>query len=203
MSEAGRIANALWGAWRLANFDRSGFDRFEVTAGGFWHSFLAAAVGLPLFAVHAFLERETAEVMLTAVGRTPVFGPFYLNAAVDYVLMWPAFALLMIPLTRIAGVADRYAGLIIAYNWSRIVAMVIRLPVMLLVVWGRFGTTALTVALMLTYGLILAYQWYVGKIALGTGLAAAVVVLADLVLGVAIASLAALVLGDPILVSAQ
>ncbi|RMF07923.1 MAG: hypothetical protein D6763_11200 [Alphaproteobacteria bacterium] len=203
MSEVARILSALWGAWRLANFDRSGFDRFEITAAGFWHSFLAAAVGAPLFALHVLLEREAAEMMVAAAGKTAVFGSFYLAAAMGYVLMWLVFAVLMIPLTRIAGVAEGYAGLVIAFNWSRVIALVIRLPVMMIAVWGGLGATAFGAVLLLAYGLILAYQWFVARVALGSGLVAAAVVLVDLVASAAIARVVTVVLGEPILVTTQ
>jgi hypothetical protein len=201
------ILNALYGAWRLANFDRSGMARFNVTADGFWHSFLAAVVGLPIYIAHVWLERGAAEAMLAAAGQTARFDSFYVSAGLAYVLMWPAFALLMIPLTRIAGVAQNYAALVIAWNWARIIAMIIRLPVMLMVAYGGLGSTALAVALLLTYGLILAYQWYVARVSLsssgetsgsGAGLAAAAVVLADIVIGVGIGALISLVLGQPV-----
>ena len=193
------IVNALYGAWRLANFDRSGMDRFNVTADGFWHSFLAAVVGLPVFALLAWLERSAAGTMLTAAGETPVFASFYVNAGLAYVLMWPAFALAMIPFTRIAGVTQNYAALVIAWNWARIIAMLIRLPVMLMVAFGGLGSTLLAVALLLTFGLILAYQWYVAKVSLNaSGLAAAAVVLADIVIGLGIGALIGMVLGQPV-----
>lgn len=204
MIAMGSIGNALYGAWRLANFDRSGFDRFEITADGFWHSFLAALIGVPLFALHALMERAAAETMLKAAGETPDFTNFYPLVAADYILLWPAFALLMIPFVRIAGVPQNYAALIISWNWARVVAMAIRLPVMAMVAYGALGTTALAVALLLTYGLILAYQWYVAKVALGTsGLAAGAVVLADVVLGVALATALSWVLGAPVTLVGQ
>lgn len=198
-SNPARIINALTGAWRLANFDREGFKRFDISAEGFWHSFLAAVVGAPLFAIHVVLERRAAEQMLVAAGENPTFGPFYINAAADYILLWPVFAVAMILLTRLAGRGESYAGLVIAYNWSRIIAMLIRLPVMLLVAWGLFGSTAMAAALVLTYGLILVYQWYVARVALGSGFVAVAVVLADMVLGLLVASLVATVVGDPVL----
>ncbi|MEX1147232.1 MAG: hypothetical protein WEB93_02520, partial [Sphingomonadales bacterium] len=63
-----------------------------------------------------------------------------------------------------------------------------------------FGNTALAAALVVTYGFILVYQWYVARLAIGSGLVAAVVVLVDLVLGVAIAHLIGLLLGAPLMV---
>ncbi len=200
---SGRILNALWGAWRLANFDRTGFARFEITAAGFWHSFIAVAVGMPLFALHSFLEHRAAEQMLTAMGKQPVFHAYYLNAGVDYLLMWPAFALVMVLLTRIAGRAPHFAGLVIAYNWSRVIAMAIRLPVMVMLVWGGLGATAFTTIAALTYILIFAYQWYLAKVALDSALAGAAVVLTDIVLGIGLDWGVALVLGNPITILGQ
>ncbi|MEX1147231.1 MAG: hypothetical protein WEB93_02515, partial [Sphingomonadales bacterium] len=128
MNAVGRAAGALHGAWRLANFDRRGFDRFDISADGFWHSFLAALVGLPLFIVHAFLEKQAAQQMLTEAGQDPVFGPFYLSALVVYALIWPLFAAVMIPVLRLAGKSEALAALVIAWNWARVMAMAIRLP---------------------------------------------------------------------------
>jgi len=171
-------ASALYGAWRLACFDRGGIAWFDRSVAGFWRSFRAGVFSYPAFLIL---------LGLGFVDGGPSSGddPFrvWLVATIGYVISWTALPLVMLPVSRFLGREPRWLDFIIAYNWSQLLQYAL-----LLATAGIAGSGLLPEALAI--GLVqaallavLVYEWFIARAALDiSGLAATMVVLVDLVL---------------------
>jgi hypothetical protein len=157
LEEAG---HGVWGGVRLIRHDPHAFDEFNITADGFWRSFLAilpvSVLAWPLFiSAHQF-SVETAN----SEGRPPPehdLGRDYLYLCVAFAI-WP---LLAAALARVLNVDRNYARYLIAYNWVSVPAMLINVAPHLLQAAGLIGWQAMVVLSTLVL-LGLAYlSWYV------------------------------------------
>jgi hypothetical protein len=170
-------ASALYGAWRLACFDRGGIAWFDRSVSGFWRSFRAGAMTYPAFLILLGLRLADAEPAAADPLR------LLLVATIGYVISWTAFPLVMLPVTRFLGREPRWLDFIIAYNWSQVVQYAL-----LLASAGLAESALLPDALAISiiqaaFLAVLVYEWFIARAALDiSGLAATMIVLVDLVL---------------------
>ena len=177
-------ALGVFGAWRLANFDPRGMECFDRSLTGLWRSFRVAILVAPAFALLVYLNQVQAPPTADALR-------FVLAEGIAYVTSWVAFPLAVAYLAPVIDRVFEYPGFIVAYNWSSILQVAVFVPVA--------GITALDVlppgvaeALYLaTQLVVLTYEWFITKTALRlSGLAAAGIVLLDLVVSVLISVVA-------------
>lgn len=172
------IVASLLGAFQLLRRDRSGLNNFNMTEEGFWRSFFAMALVLPMSAFAAVLFRESTEVSSMALAS---------RTSVNLVLQWAAFTALMLVYTRSFDLGQRYMRFIIAYNWSSVIATGCMMVPVLLHSLGMLGVEASLVIVFFIFLAMLAYFWFVAREALETsGYIAAGVVLIDFLLNVTI-----------------
>jgi hypothetical protein len=174
MPDRQEVLSGLFGAYRLAWFDASGMAHFNLTVEGFWHSFFAAVLIAPAYAILVAMQLsgEAEDFNLALV---------FLTEGIGYILAWCAFPLVAIVLTRLLGLDRNYVALIVAVNWSAVLQTSAFLAVLLLglIVPEGLGTLIVT----LTTLAILIYQWFVIRTALGTtGGIALMLLLVDLVI---------------------
>ena len=105
------LTASLSGAWSLIKFDPRGLTYFNCSVEGFWRSFFAAAIALPLFvaliSMHAYeIESETS-------------GGFYVHL-IRYAAGGAAFPIVMAILARLLDRTGHYARYIIAVNWMAV-----------------------------------------------------------------------------------
>ncbi|MCG8356594.1 MAG: hypothetical protein MI920_13570, partial [Kiloniellales bacterium] len=102
------ITSSIYGAWRLALRDADGMRWFNLSVEGFWRSFIAALLILPVALVLA---------------RVPVPGesggvqrefPMIIGL---YVVEWVGRAVLLLVLSSLLDRTSRYAATVIAWNW--------------------------------------------------------------------------------------
>ncbi len=172
------VANGLYGAWRLAWLDASGMQYFNRTVEGFWRSFFAAVLIAPPLAVLLGLR-------FAGGGIEAPFWRFASIELISYVVMWVAFPVIMLGVTRAMDRTANYIPYIVAYNWATVWQNVLFLPFAIMVELGLFGgalRSGLLVALMI---IVLAYIFVVTRTALQVGAgAAAILVVIDLVISV-------------------
>lgn len=175
---------ALYGSWRLAHFDRGGLAYFGRTPADFWKSFFAAVIIAPGYLVLVLLH--LADV---AIGAD--FLSLVLVQGLAYVVSWLAFPVAMVPIAEALGRDDRYIGYIVAFNWIKVLQMLVYLPVTALVSLevlpqGLGGLLTLMVAVA-----ILVYAWFTTKAAMEiSGPAAGALVFLDLGLSMIITAFA-------------
>lgn len=173
MSAIGTAANALYGAYRLARLDPDGMKFFDDSPKGFWHSFSAAVVVLPLF----------AGTMLARWMNAPDTIDGWRFASVEliaYVIAWTAFPVIMAMVVKAIDREAFYIRGIVAYNWAAVLQNLLYMPVAILSLSGVEGTGPLAMIILF---LVMFYTWFVAKTALQlTPLVAWSIVVLDLLI---------------------
>jgi hypothetical protein len=92
---------------------------------------------------------------------------------------WMLFPLAMILLCRFLGLTQRYAQMVIAHNWGRVVIECFNAPAIILFSLGLISHQFAVDLLFLSLGLTLYYRFYIAQTALeiGWGLAMAISIL--------------------------
>ncbi|MCP8940978.1 hypothetical protein NK718_20835 [Alsobacter sp. SYSU M60028] len=184
---ADEVGRSLAGSLKLMNRDPAGLKAFDVSVEAFWRSFAAILLTAPAFVVS--LARDRAELGLPP--QDGLFADPWVVAlqAGALGLAWVAFPVAMILVARRLGLGRRYAGFVIAYNWSAVLAaLIFAVPDALLLVGA--ATPGLAALFALAFGIIIAhYRWFLARAALGvTSLAACGIVMLDFGLNYAVAS---------------
>lgn len=99
------IFRSLVGAWQLVKTDKNSMTFFDVSSDGFWKSFWAIIVMLPIFLVG-----------LTYGGGTNGDQPV-VTEVIFFIVSLPLMALVMYYFTRFMNIDDNYPSMIIASNW--------------------------------------------------------------------------------------
>lgn len=178
MDSQTHIGRALAGAAAMARFDRKGLRNFDFSFEGFWRSFYAVPVTLPIViaaaAVTPAVIKRLAALDTTGVAGTSAISPgsstlFLIFETLGFLASWAFFPVAMIWVARMLNLGSRYVPLIVAYNWSRVItSYAVSLPMVL------FGLGVINVDLwsliwflMLFY--LLAYRWFVIRTATEAG----------------------------------
>lgn len=178
MLSRSELAVALHGLRRLVRFHPDAFDFFDGTLGGFWKSFWAAALTLPVWVL---LEGQQ---MLATPPEEPL--RYAALQAIAFAVSWLAYPLLMV---RISGFLDRwprYFTYMVAYNWFQVVQALAWVPLLVLLAFDAPRELVVLVWLA-THGIIFAYGWFMARygLAVESGTAAALVII-DFLLGLLI-----------------
>ena len=174
-------SRSLQGAWGLLRRDPAAPTAFNATLDGFWRSFLAAVLLLPLLLAYLALT-ETGESADQAAPATR----WIVNLLV-YAIEWAAWPLVAFYLARAMNCGDRLLGYLVAYNWSQLLTgpFIIGLAV--------FARTALpqedaAVLILVAEGAVLVYEYLIARQMLGVpARRAAAVVIASLALSFVLA----------------
>jgi hypothetical protein len=170
---------ALYGVWRLARLDPNGLSFLKDTEDAFWKSFFAAVICLPPYVVLAVIQLSQIELVAPML-------KIFLVESISYVISWVAFPLAAWHLVQMLDRQECYIRYIVAFNWSKVIQILVFLPFALAGASGLFGSLSGLVSLAVT-ALLLAYIWYITKHALKVaGGPAAGLVILDLFISVAI-----------------
>ncbi|MCW5773981.1 MAG: hypothetical protein KIT16_20225 [Rhodospirillaceae bacterium] len=107
-------SRSIQGAWGLLRRDPGAPTAFNATLDGFWRSFFAGVVFLPLYLAYRAYLGPTPETELVAPAT---------RWSVDilvYVIGWAAWPLIAFYVARALGRTDRLIGYVVAYNWSQL-----------------------------------------------------------------------------------
>jgi len=175
----------LQGVRRLSRFDQIGFLFFDASRKGFWRSFAAALVCLPIWAFAEY--QQTASLASEAALR------FLTVQIVAYAVSWLAYPLLVLQIADWFGVWPNYYRYMVAYNWFQPLLQLLWLPLLLLEFLPGKEIGPLLGLLYIVLQLIqLAYGWFLARFGLGvsTSTALALAVL-DMALALLIDQIAA------------
>ncbi len=167
------VNRSLDAAFALVVRDRRAWDKFDLTVEGFYRSFAALLIVIPMNIGMDLLARGVIAAERLRQGKPPLENAYGLGDAVfstlTLSLQWMLFPLVMIFVLRFLGLAHRYAPLIIAYNWGTIVIYLLNLPAFLLFAAGIIDAsdtvTLYTIILVFT----LYYRYYTAETALDAG----------------------------------
>lgn len=185
MSLFPEAVRSLYGAYRLALFDRRGHDYFDISVSGFWRSFMVAIYIAPFFVL----------LLIGQVGHGQVeisLGRFFALELSSYALTWLAFPVIMESLTRSLNCRDKFLAFMVAFNWS---ALLQNLVVILPILAGYYGILPKDSAQVLTMTLFLwtrLYAAFIAKTALDVSVITACgIVLLDVLLSLFLATIIA------------
>jgi hypothetical protein len=155
------VKRSIWGSARFASFDPRGLHYFNLTIEGFWRSFLAAVVSLPLF------------LAIDALSYRPTEFIHYLNLALGYGISWIALPLVMIPVVIALELRSAYIPFVVTYNWTSVITYGLALVTVLLFHADNTIGASLSLAFWVVSCL---YRWFVAKVALNAGILIPIVV---------------------------
>ncbi len=182
------LGRGLSGALLLLRQDPGAMRYFNISRRGFWRSFYAAFFAGPAHLLLIALQPvvEDAVGVASSVDTTATEGGFSLGVLLGhlcvYAINWLAWPVVADVLCRNLKRDSEYPGYIIAYNWARVVqiyavALVTLLSGMLFPGGGGFLVFIAMIG-------VLYFDWAIARVALKLpGMAAAGMVIADLMLG--------------------
>jgi len=99
------IVHSLMAAWGMIKINPKAMDYFDLSSDGFWKSFWAIAVMLPVFILSIIYGAQ-------AEGRLPVA-----TEVIFFFITLPLTAVVMYYFTRFMKIGTNYPSMIIASNW--------------------------------------------------------------------------------------
>lgn len=170
------ITASIYGSWRLALIDRRGMSWFNHSIEGFWRSFFVALLLAPLAAIMVGYQLGHAAPHIDG-------GRLIAIEIVSYALGWIVYPVAALFACRLMGLSDHYVSYIIVYNWSHVIPAVVALPIGIAALLGLLSLGSAGTILLIVTVAVLAYRWFIARVALGAdGLTAAALVALELLL---------------------
>ncbi len=110
-------SRSLQGAWGLLRRNPAAPTAFNATLDGFWRSFFAAVLLLPLDLAYRAMVGPGEGAADAAPGTR-----WTVNILI-YVIGWTAWPLMAFYLARAMNCGGRFLGYMVAYNWSQLLAV--------------------------------------------------------------------------------
>lgn len=178
-------ANIL-AAWRVIRGRPGAMNGLDLSADGFWRSFMAMPVAAPAL----FLSWVSYRRFFDAAGAEPMSWPLYLAAmAAHDALTWVLPLVLLALAARPIGISDRFVPYVVANNWATVIFSYLLVPGPILVLTFPAAAGLSALVSLLAFGLVLALGYRVARISLDrtAGIALAIY-LGLLVVGFALSS---------------
>ena len=169
---------SIHGAWRIALLDRGALNYFDLTINGFWRSFMALGIVLPLYLAFLIIGHGKSPGPGLAPGPVPALEWYIVVKMAAFNITWLLFPLIMVPISRLLDLSATYVQYIIVWNWSNVLAVAVVLPAVMLFLSstlpGQTGAIVLMVAhiTMLFYGYLVARAGLQCKLVTGVGVVA-------------------------------
>ena len=165
------VQRSIDAAARLALRDVQAMASFDLTADGYFRSFAAMIVALPLYVVlNQGWETIGVAYAVSTGGKQAVTVGFdaldFTLYTLDYLLRWLAFPVVMIFVLRFLGLTERYSPLVIAYNWGTIIVFLLDVPPIALFGFGLITALQALGLLLVAFGLGLYYRFFSAMTAL-------------------------------------
>jgi len=164
MIDRDEFTRALTGSWRLILGDERAMAWFDTSIGGFWRSFAAMILCLPVPLLDLSAQRLLP--MADRVGPAAMEGPLYwLVGLVAYGLTWIVFPIALVLLARPLGIARVFVPYMVARNWTTLLAAVPGFVVTLAWYFGLLPLEALGPLNLVALGFALYCSWQATRIA--------------------------------------
>jgi len=178
------ITKSINGAWRIARMDQNALNYFNMSIEGFWRSFLAVLIVLPLYVVFLVLNLSQLSGMELPTGSATSKELYVAIKLAAHILGWLAFPVVMIPISRLMDLSQSYVPYIIVWNWSNVLVMAVILPAVLLFPPSAQSGQSAKLILMAAQITVLFYGYLVARAGLQCKILTAIgVVMLDLLLG--------------------
>jgi hypothetical protein len=186
----GEVYAAVLHSWRIFRGDRGALQAFDTSFDGFWRSFAVIVALAPLYGV-IFLAQQRLVVsdFVRDVEAFPT-GGFYVWKIAATLVDWIAFPAVAALLARPLNITSRYALLIVARNWTSILAILPYSFISLLYGLGLLPAAGYVWLAVIVLVVVIRFRYQVYSAALGgpTGLVVGIVAL-DFLLAIVIGEL--------------
>lgn len=186
---ADEVTRSLRGAWRLLQHRGDAIRLFDVSYDGFWRSFAAVVLTLPVAVVALAAERMQRGLGMQGAWLTDDLG-LTIMFLLAHVAVFCAFPVVMIGFVRLMGLERAYVPFVVAHNWANVLlGFLFALPVTLTLL--GLATPGLGSFYALAFMAVAArLRWIVARVTLrATPGLAAVLVVADFATEIAVAAL--------------
>lgn len=157
MNPLAEISRGLAGVWGILCFRRDAFATFDNTPSGAARSFVAMAIGLPIY---LFVLKAN----LAALTPRPSLAAFLPLMLLYYVIEWMIWPNLMIGVTRRIGRARFFYRYVAAYNWFALAQMLIMVPYQLAMLSGALpAAPELALVGLLATIAFGVYEWFIAR----------------------------------------
>ncbi|GAB5374324.1 MAG: hypothetical protein AcusKO_07860 [Acuticoccus sp.] len=183
MLSVSEITRSLRGAAALFLGRSEGLVALDRSLSGFWRSFLAVLLVLPLDAITLLAIART--------GRSEAgVGTLFMQHLPAVLIDWVAFPVLMALLARPLGVGRNYASYVVARNWCAPIAMAVLTIPYLLSGAGWVPQEGAALLMLIATLVVLRYHYVIVRVALQTPVGTSIgIVVADLLLSLVIGML--------------
>ena len=189
MNRIGEIFKNLHNVWAVLRFDAEAPKRFDNMPDGVWRSFLAAAVGLPIYVI-------VLKGSLAAMTPQPGLMRFLPLMLLYYVIEWLIWPYLMIGLARWLQRDRFYCRYVAAYNWFALAQMILMLPYQVAALSPAASLSGVAMVGLFATLAFAVYEWFIARHALEISSRVAVgVVMMNLLAGLALLQIKAFQLG--------
>ena len=173
--------HSLAAAWLLARGDRTAYGLMNLSADGFWRSFLAIFPVLPLYLYSA----DVGSRVDIASGGPVALPPAPMEIILSLVIQWVTWPILIAAVGRPLGWGAHFVRYIVAFNWSSVYVIGVMLPPLMLFDAGVIGGNTMGFLGLAAMAAALWMRWIVAVTGLQvSGLAAAGIVVAEILLSI-------------------
>ncbi len=167
------VQNSLHAALRLAVRDPQAWGKFDLTADGFFRSFVAILLVAPINILYDLFDFRLAQARALSDGKIPSSIEYgfaeVLFSTAALAIGWFVFPLVLLFLLRFLDLSHRYATMVIAHNWGSVVIQLFNVPAIILFSVGLISHQIALDLLFVTFGLALYYRFYIAQTALDIG----------------------------------
>jgi hypothetical protein len=167
------VNRAVDAAFALVMRDRRAWDKFDLTVEGFYRSFAALLVVIPMNLIADIIAVQVSAAERAHQGKEVVAQAYGIGDAmfstVALGIQWMIFPAVMIVVLRFLGLSHRYVPLIIAHNWGTIVIYLFNMPAFLLYGAGFISHDDAIGLNLITLVFTLYYRYYTAETALDAG----------------------------------
>lgn len=164
MAGTSEIQRNLAGAWRLMTGRADGLRLLDLSADGFWDSFMAIPIALPALAIGWLMSANGLADPDT--GRLSIV----LKLAVVDLAVWIAPLVVFVVAAPQLGLADRVSQFVVAYNWGEALLSWLALPVVLVVMSFDLDQQINDAVMLLLFIVLTVFGWRLVVTALGKGM---------------------------------
>ncbi|WP_209000108.1 hypothetical protein [Pannonibacter tanglangensis] len=186
----GELTMAVTASWALFRGDARAIAAFDMSASGFWRSFLAIVVLVPLFFLSCLSDRK---LLLADTGIPPEQFPETLYWTTQYVTLgidWLVLPAVLAVLARPLGLSAGYVPFVVLRNWTSILSALPFAALGLLHVLGLMSDQALLLLNLVLLSVVLHFRYRIVRLAFGTPVSVSIgLVVLDFLLSIMINAL--------------
>ncbi len=182
MGWVNEVSTSITQSLGIVSGDAQSIDRLNLTEEGFWHSFVAIILILPIYLF-------AAGVAVEQVGGEDA-SPSAIGLTISLVIQWTIWPIVVAVVARQMQWGANYLRYIVAYNWTSVWVMLVLLPPVVLFKLGVTNESITNLFVLATFAATLWMRWFVARHGLKvSGEIAVLLVVADLVLSTGIDAL--------------